>query len=103
MGGILRSRARRGAGLATVVVVVASVTSVAFAHGMAHAGASTLCSPASETCPTANTDSYRFSYTGKTITWEKALASTEDLSPKSNEWGELPMPAVATPGKTKFA
>jgi len=42
-------------------------------------------------------------YTGKTITWEKAMASTEDLTPKAYEWGELPLPPVAMPGRTKFA
>ncbi|MFN0050711.1 MAG: Gfo/Idh/MocA family protein [Planctomycetales bacterium] len=37
-------------------------------------------------------------YTGKTITWEQALASTEDLTPPNYEWGALPEPRVAIPG-----
>ncbi len=42
-------------------------------------------------------------YTGQKIEWDKALASTENLSPAKYEWGELPFPAVAMPGVTKFA
>ncbi len=42
-------------------------------------------------------------YTGKTVTWEQALNSTEDLSPAKYEFGPLPTPAIAVPGKTKFA
>jgi len=41
-------------------------------------------------------------YTGQTLSWEQALASTEDLSPASYEWAEIPTPAVAVPGVTKF-
>ncbi|MFZ2875152.1 MAG: Gfo/Idh/MocA family oxidoreductase [Phycisphaerales bacterium] len=41
-------------------------------------------------------------YTGKTVTWEQALNSQEDLSPPAYEWGSLPVPAVAVPGKTKL-
>jgi predicted dehydrogenase len=41
-------------------------------------------------------------YTGQVITLEMALNSKEDLSPAKYEFGELPMPAVAQPGKTKF-
>ncbi len=41
-------------------------------------------------------------YTGQTITSEAALASTEDLSPKAYEFGDVPVPAVAIPGFTKF-
>jgi predicted dehydrogenase len=41
-------------------------------------------------------------YTGQEITWEKALASTEDLTPAKYEFGPLPVPPVARPGMTKF-
>ncbi|MGQ0637576.1 MAG: gfo/Idh/MocA family oxidoreductase, partial [Planctomycetaceae bacterium] len=41
-------------------------------------------------------------YTGKTITWDQALASQEDFRPASYEWGSLPAPAVAIPGVTRF-
>jgi predicted dehydrogenase len=41
-------------------------------------------------------------YTGKTITWEMALNSKEDLTPPSYAFGPLPVPPVAMPGKTKF-
>ena len=41
-------------------------------------------------------------YTGKTITWEQALNSKEDLSPPKYEWGSIEIPAVAMPGITKF-
>ncbi len=40
-------------------------------------------------------------YTGKTVTWEQALNSQEDLSPPAYDWDvELPMPPVAVPGRT---
>jgi predicted dehydrogenase len=42
-------------------------------------------------------------YTGKVITWEQALNSTEDLTPAKYEFGPLPVPPVAVPGVTKFA
>jgi predicted dehydrogenase len=42
-------------------------------------------------------------YTGKTITWDQAINSKEDLSPPSYEWGPLPIPPVAMPGVTHFA
>lgn len=42
-------------------------------------------------------------YTGKTITWEQAMASTEELSPATYSWDADPPPSVvAVPGKTKF-
>ena len=41
-------------------------------------------------------------YTGQKITWEQALASKEDLTPAKYEWGSIPVPEVAMPGKTKF-
>ena len=39
-------------------------------------------------------------YTGKTVTWEKAMQSTLDLSPAKYELGSMPIPEVAVPGKT---
>jgi predicted dehydrogenase len=39
-------------------------------------------------------------YTGQVITWDKALHSKEDLTPARYEWGPMPMPPVALPGKT---
>ena len=41
-------------------------------------------------------------YTGKTITWEQALNSTERLGPKKYEWGDVPVDEVAMPGITAF-
>ena len=41
-------------------------------------------------------------YTGKTITWDMALNSKEDLMPEKLEWSSLPVPPIATPGVTKF-
>lgn len=41
-------------------------------------------------------------YTGKTITWEQALASKENLAPPRYEWSSLPVPNVAIPGVTPF-
>jgi hypothetical protein len=41
-------------------------------------------------------------YTGKVITWDRALASKEDLSPAKYEFGPLAVPPVARPGITKF-
>lgn len=43
------------------------------------------------------------SYTGKSVAWEEALHSTEDLTPASYEFGPMPVPPVAMPGKTKFS
>lgn len=42
-------------------------------------------------------------YTGQEVTWDKALNSTEDLSPPKYEFGPYPVPAIAMPGKTKLA
>ena len=43
-------------------------------------------------------------YTGKTITWEQALNSREDLSPPRYAWDvALPDPPVAMPGVTRFS
>jgi predicted dehydrogenase len=41
-------------------------------------------------------------YTGKAVTWEQALNSSEDLMPTQLTWGKLPLPAVATPGQTQL-
>lgn len=41
-------------------------------------------------------------YTGKTITWDAAQNSQEDLTPPKYEWGSLATPAIALPGVTKF-
>lgn len=41
-------------------------------------------------------------YTGKIITWDQAMNSQENLMPEKLEWGPLPTPPVAMPGKTKF-
>ncbi|MBI3467564.1 MAG: Gfo/Idh/MocA family oxidoreductase [Planctomycetes bacterium] len=42
-------------------------------------------------------------YTGQVITWDQAMASQEDLTPPSYEFGPLPTPPVAMPGITRFA
>jgi predicted dehydrogenase len=41
-------------------------------------------------------------YTGKEITWDQLLSSKERLGPDRYEWGPVPEPTVAIPGKTKF-
>jgi predicted dehydrogenase len=41
-------------------------------------------------------------YTGKTITWEEALNSQEDLRPGAYEWNDVATAPVARPGVTKF-
>jgi predicted dehydrogenase len=41
-------------------------------------------------------------YTGQVIEWDKALASQEDLTPASYDFGPLKVPDVARPGVTKF-
>ncbi len=42
-------------------------------------------------------------YTGQVVTWEMAMNSKEDLSPKQYVWGEAPDRPVPVPGTTKFA
>jgi predicted dehydrogenase len=42
-------------------------------------------------------------YTGELVTWDKVLNSKEDLSPPKYEFGPLPVPPVAMPGRTKLA
>ena len=41
-------------------------------------------------------------YTGQRLTWDQVLESTEDLSPPAYDWVDIPVPAVAVPGRTKF-
>ncbi len=41
-------------------------------------------------------------YTGQKITWDQAMNSKEDLSPKAYTWGAAPEPVIAVPGVTKF-
>ncbi len=41
-------------------------------------------------------------YTGKTITWEEALASEQDLMPDVMEFSTMPRPGVSIPGRTTF-
>ncbi|MCP3906026.1 MAG: Gfo/Idh/MocA family oxidoreductase [Planctomycetes bacterium] len=41
-------------------------------------------------------------YTGKTITWDEAMNSTEDLTPSRYDMGEIPVPPIAKPGTTPF-
>jgi predicted dehydrogenase len=41
-------------------------------------------------------------YTGQTVTWQQAMNSKEDLSPKQLAMGPMETPAVAVPGKTKL-
>ena len=41
-------------------------------------------------------------YTGQEISWEQALNSTQDLSPKEYAWGDAPQIEIAIPGITKF-
>jgi myo-inositol 2-dehydrogenase / D-chiro-inositol 1-dehydrogenase len=38
-------------------------------------------------------------YTGKVVTWDEALASTETLVPAKLDWGPMPSPPVAMPGQ----
>ena len=42
-------------------------------------------------------------YTGREMTWDELLASTEMLGPKAYEWGDVPEPLVAIPGVTDLA
>lgn len=40
-------------------------------------------------------------YTGQEVTWEQALSSQQRLGPERLEFGPLPVPEVAMPGRTK--
>jgi myo-inositol 2-dehydrogenase/D-chiro-inositol 1-dehydrogenase len=42
-------------------------------------------------------------YTGRVVTWQQAMNSTEDLSPPRYEWGPLSVAPVARPGITQFS
>ena len=42
-------------------------------------------------------------YTGEEITWERALNSKEDLSPRHYAFGPNPVNPPATPGITQIA
>jgi len=41
-------------------------------------------------------------YTGQEVSWEQALNSQENLMPEKLEFGPLPVPPVAVPGKTQL-
>jgi myo-inositol 2-dehydrogenase / D-chiro-inositol 1-dehydrogenase len=41
-------------------------------------------------------------YSGKEVSWDQALSSKEDLMPAKLEFGPLPTPPVAIPGKTEL-
>lgn len=42
-------------------------------------------------------------YSGKMIAWEEALNSKQNLTPDKLEFGPMPMPAVAMPGKYQLS
>ena len=41
-------------------------------------------------------------YTGKTLSWDELLGSTERLGPAEYKWGDAPEVVVAIPGKTEL-
>ena len=41
-------------------------------------------------------------YTGASISWDEILNSSQNLAPESYEWGDVEIPAVARPGKSKL-
>lgn len=41
-------------------------------------------------------------YTGKALTWEQMLNSTQDLTPPQIAWGDVPMNPIPVPGVTPF-
>ncbi len=41
-------------------------------------------------------------YSGRTVTWEQVLNSKQNLSPAKWEFGDIPVPKVAIPGKYQF-
>jgi len=41
-------------------------------------------------------------YTGQEVTWEQAMNSQEDLSPKKYDWGPAPEVKIAVPGITRL-
>ncbi|MFN8006639.1 MAG: Gfo/Idh/MocA family oxidoreductase [Terriglobia bacterium] len=42
-------------------------------------------------------------YTGKAVTWDQALNSTQDLMPNELSFGPMPVPPIAVPGQTELA
>lgn len=42
-------------------------------------------------------------YTGARVTWDEVMNAKEDLSPKAYEFGPLPTPPVAVPGRTRIS
>ncbi len=42
-------------------------------------------------------------YTGQEVTWEQAMNSKQDLSPKQYAWGSAPEVEIAIPGITKLS
>jgi hypothetical protein len=46
-------------------------------------------------------------YTGQRVTWDEAINSQLDLTPKSYEWGPVDLPPevteIAMPGRTKLS
>jgi hypothetical protein len=42
-------------------------------------------------------------YTGQELTWEEVLNSEMDLMPERFEFGSMPFPEVAEPGRTELA
>ena len=42
-------------------------------------------------------------YSGRAVKWEAAMKSTMRLGPERYELGPCPLPAVAIPGKYRFA
>tara|TARA_Y100001934_G_scaffold281415_1_gene391020 strand:- start:1192 stop:2262 length:1071 start_codon:yes stop_codon:yes gene_type:complete len=41
-------------------------------------------------------------YTGQTISWDQMMDSEQNLAPAVYQWGDVEVPKVAIPGKTKF-
>jgi hypothetical protein len=41
-------------------------------------------------------------YTGQQVTWDQAMNSQLSLFPEKLEFGSMPVPAVAMPGKDKL-
>ena len=42
-------------------------------------------------------------YTGETVTWEQAVTSKQRLGPTEYAFGDLDIPPVAVPGKTRLS
>ncbi|NNM24376.1 MAG: Gfo/Idh/MocA family oxidoreductase [Phycisphaerales bacterium] len=41
-------------------------------------------------------------YTGEALTWDQCMASQEDLTPATWEWGDRPFPPVAMPSERQY-